>query len=429
MRTSQVLCGVQPSSLHKLTHGYRTIPRPSRQTKVITKAAGSTFGHSFRVTTFGESHGKGVGCVIDGVPPRLPITKEEIQEELDRRRPGQSRITTPRKESDTCEIYSGVSDGISLGTPICIMVPNTDQKSQDYSEMSVAYRPSHADATYDMKYGIRAVAGGGRSSARETIGRVAAGAIAKKLLRIVAGVEVLAYVSRVKDVGCTVDNSTFTLADIEANKVRCPDAEAAKAMYAAIDEVRVRGDSCGGEVTCVVRACPKGLGAPVFDKLEAELCKAFMSLPASKGVEIGSGFSGSEMLGSEHNDEFFMDDGVIRTRTNRSGGIQGGLSNGEDIVAKIAFKPTSTISRKQNTVSRNGEMVELIARGRHDPCVVPRAVPMVEAMAALVLADQLLQHYAQCELLPRNTGCSPDISIARQFRQFVAEYEAAVAPV
>ncbi|BDA45158.1 Chorismate synthase, chloroplastic [Coccomyxa sp. Obi] len=410
--------------IRSLPRGIRAT-RPVRQSKHVTRAAGSTFGHSFRVTTFGESHGKGVGCVIDGVPPRLPITKEEIQAELDRRRPGQSRITTPRKESDTCEIYSGVSEGITLGTPICIMVPNTDQKSQDYSEMSVAYRPSHADATYDMKYGIRAVAGGGRSSARETIGRVAAGALAKKLLRLIAGVEVIAYVSRVRDVGCDVDNSTFTLEQVEANDVRCPDPEAAKAMYKAIDEVRLRGDSCGGDVTCVIRSCPKGLGSPVFDKLEAELCKAFMSLPASKGVEIGSGFSGSAMLGSEHNDEFYMDGGQVRTRTNRSGGIQGGLSNGEDIVARIAFKPTSTISRKQHTVSRSGDEVELIARGRHDPCVVPRAVPMVEAMAALVIADQLLQHYAQCELLPREGPCSPDTSIARQFRQHLESSVAA----
>ncbi|KAK9842532.1 hypothetical protein WJX81_004756 [Elliptochloris bilobata] len=382
---------------------------------------GSSFGTLFRVTTFGESHGKGVGCVVDGIPPRLPISKEEIQAELDRRRPGQSRITTPRKESDTCEIYSGWADGETLGTPMCIMVPNTDQKSQDYSEMSLAYRPSHADAVYDMKYGIRAVAGGGRSSARETIGRVAAGAIAKKLLHIVAGVEILAYVNRVRDVDCEVDNETFTLEDVEANDVRCPDQEAAKAMYKAIDEVRLRGDSCGGEVTCVVRNCPKGVGAPVFDKLEAELAKALMSLPATKGIEIGSGFSGSKMLGSEHNDEFYMTpDGEVRTRTNRSGGIQGGLANGETIVAKLAFKPTSTISRKQKTVSRDGEDTDLVARGRHDPCVVPRAVPMVEAMVALVLADQLLQHYAQCELLPRKGACSPDTRAASQFQHIIA---------
>eukprot|EP00884_Botryococcus_braunii_P021390 jgi/Botrbrau1/7935/Bobra.9_2s0094.1 len=384
---------------------------------LVVHASGNTYGTCFRVTTFGESHGKGVGCVIDGVPPRLPLTKAEIQAELDRRKPGQSKITTPRKESDTCDIYSGVGDGVTLGTPICIMVPNEDQKSQDYSEMEVAYRPSHADATYDMKYGIRAVAGGGRSSARETIGRVAAGAVAKKLLKVVAGVEILGYVNRVRDVEAVVDNDSFTLAQVESNPVRCPDPEAAELMYKAIDEVRTRGDSCGGEVTVVVRNCPKGLGSPVFDKLEAELAKALMSLPASKGIEIGSGFSGSRMLGSEHNDEFYMDNGQVRTRTNRSGGIQGGLANGEVIVAKVAFKPTSTISRKQTTVSRDGKEVELRARGRHDPCVVPRAVPMVEAMVALVLADQLMQHYAQCELLPRDSAVTPDAKVAIQFRQ------------
>lgn len=383
-------------------------------------AAGSTFGHSFRVTTFGESHGGGVGCVIDGVPPRMSITQEEIQYELDRRRPGQSKITTPRKETDTCEILSGMApDGTTtLGTPICVLVRNKDQKSQDYSEMEQAYRPSHADATYDFKYGIRAVAGGGRSSARETIGRVAAGAVAKKLLHQVAGTEVLAYVNRVRDVEATgVDHDAMTLEQIESNPVRCPDPASANAMYKAIDAVRTRGESCGGEVTCVVRRCPKGLGTPVFDKLEAELAKAIMSLPATKGFEIGSGFSGSRMLGSEHNDEFYMDEqGEVRTRTNRSGGIQGGISNGEHIVIRVAFKPTATIAQRQATVSREGKDIELLARGRHDPCVVPRAVPMVEAMVALVLADQLLQHYAQCELLPRDGALGPDAKARSQFQ-------------
>ncbi|KAH7622174.1 hypothetical protein Ndes2526B_g02997 [Nannochloris sp. 'desiccata'] len=388
-----------------------------RRSTVIVRATGSTFGNSFRVTTFGESHGGGVGCVVDGVPPRLKITQEDIQYELDRRRPGQSKITTPRKETDTCEILSGMAPdgGTTLGTPICILVRNKDQKSQDYSEMEAAYRPSHADATYDQKYGIRAIAGGGRSSARETIGRVAAGAIAKKLLQEVAGTEVLAYVNRVRDVGCDVDHSTMTMAQIESNPVRCPDAAAAELMYQAIDEVRTRGESCGGEVTCVVRGCPKGLGSPVFDKLEAELAKAVMSLPATKGFEIGSGFSGSRMVGSEHNDPYYMDNGQIRTSSNRSGGVQGGLSNGEDIVLRVAFKPTATIARKQQTVNRNGENIELLARGRHDPCVVPRAVPMVEAMVALVLADQLLQHYAQCELLPRAGALGPDQKANHQF--------------
>jgi chorismate synthase len=378
------------------------------------RAAGSTYGTNFRVTTFGESHGKGVGCVIDGVPPRLKLTQEEIQVELDRRRPGQSIITTPRKEEDTCEILSGVFDGVTLGTPIAVVVRNKDQRSGDYSEMSVAYRPSHADATYDFKYGIRAVAGGGRSSARETIGRVAAGAVAKKLLKVVSGTEVLAYVSDVMDVGSNVDMASFTMEDVESNIVRCPDQEAAQKMIDVINDVRTRGESCGGVVTCVVRGCPKGLGTPVFDKLEAELAKAMLSLPATKGFEIGSGFSGARMTGSEHNDPFYMENGAVRTRSNRSGGIQGGISNGEDIVLRVAFKPTSTIGIKQQTVTRAGEETELRARGRHDPCVVPRAVPMVESMVAMVLADQLLQHYAQCELLPRDDEIA-DQTISKQF--------------
>ena len=352
-----------------------------------------------------------------GVPARLNISLEEIQYELDRRRPGQSRITTPRSETDTAEVLSGMApDGVTtLGTPICVLVRNKDQKSQDYSEMEKAYRPSHADATYDFKYGIRAVAGGGRSSARETIGRVAAGAIAKKLLKTVAGCEVFAYVNRVRDVESNVDHSTLTMEAIESNPVRCPDQEAADLMYKAIDEVRTRGESCGGEVTIVVKNCPKGLGAPVFDKLEAEMAKALMSLPATKGFEIGSGFGGSRMLGSEHNDEFYIEDGKVRTRTNRSGGVQGGISNGEDIVMKIAFKPTATIARKQKTVNRDNEEIDLLARGRHDPCVVPRAVPMAEAMIALVLADHMMMHFAQCELLGRGDAAGQDVQVRSQF--------------
>lgn len=393
----------------------RLCSRGRRQ--LVISASANTFGQNFRVTTFGESHGGAVGCVIDGVPPRLKISLEEIQFELDRRRPGQSRITTPRNETDTAEILSGMSpDGMTtLGTPIAIVVRNKDQKSGDYSEIEAAYRPSHADATYDLKYGIRAVAGGGRSSARETIGRVAAGAVAKKLLQQVAGTEVLAYVSGVRDVKASVHRDQITLEAIESNPVRCPDPKSADLMYKAIDEVRTRGESCGGEVTCVVKGCPKGLGEPVFDKLEAELAKAVMSLPATKGFEIGSGFLGSTMIGSEHNDEYYMDNGEIRTRSNRSGGVQGGLSNGEDIVLRIAFKPTATIAKKQKTVSRTGKDVELLARGRHDPCVVPRAVPMVESMVALVLADHLLRHYAQCELLPRSDAFGPDQKVTSQF--------------
>lgn len=344
-------------------------------------------------------------------------TQEEIQFELDRRRPGQSRISTPRNETDTAEILSGMDpDGkTTLGTPIAVVVKNKDQRSGDYSEVEAAYRPSHADATYDFKYGIRAIAGGGRSSARETIGRVAAGAVAKKLLKQVGGTEVLAYVSRVRGVEAKVHRDQVTMENIESNPVRCPDPASADAMYKAIDEVRTRGESCGGEVTCIVKGCPKGLGEPVFDKLEADLAKAVMSLPATKGFEIGSGFEGTKMTGSEHNDEYYMDNGEVKTRSNRSGGVQGGLSNGEDIVLKIAFKPTATIAQKQKTVSREGNDVELLARGRHDPCVVPRAVPMVEAMVALVLADHLMRHYAQCEMLSRDGSLGPDVKVRTQF--------------
>lgn len=379
----------------------RAVPVTRRGDATKTRA-GNTFGRIFRVTTFGESHGGGVGCVVDGVPPRLNITREELQFELDRRRPGQSRITTPRNEEDSCEILSGVGlDGVTLGTPLAVLVRNKDQRSQDYGEIAVAYRPSHADATYDMKYGVRAIAGGGRSSARETIGRVAAGAIAKKVLKEVAGTEILAYVSAVRDVKATaVNHETMTMEDIESNIVRCPDQGCADKMIDAIDEVRVKGDSCGGVVTCVIRSPPRGLGAPAFDKLEADLAKAMLSLPATKGFEIGSGFEGTLQKGSEHNDEFYMDNAKgLRTRTNRSGGIQGGISNGEMIEMTIAFKPTSTITQAQNTVNRDGVETELKARGRHDPCVVPRAVPMVEAMAALVLVDHLMLQHAQCNLI------------------------------
>ncbi|KAK7279663.1 hypothetical protein RJT34_24719 [Clitoria ternatea] len=380
--------------------------RPRLPNKLQIHANGSTYGNHFRVTTFGESHGGGVGCIIDGCPPRLPLSETDMQVDLDRRRPGQSRITTPRKETDTCKINSGVSEGLTTGTPIHVEVPNTDQRGHDYSEMSLAYRPSHADATYDMKYGVRSVQGGGRSSARETIGRVAAGAVAKKILKKFCGIEILAYVSQVHKVILPedlVDHDTLTLDQIESNIVRCPDPEYAEKMISAIDAVRVRGDSVGGVVTCIARNCPCGLGSPVFSKLEAELAKAVMSLPATKGFEFGSGFAGTFLTGSEHNDEFYIDEhGKMRTRTNRSGGIQGGISNGEIIYMKIAFKPTSTIGKKQNTVTRDKKETELIARGRHDPCVVPRAVPMVEAMVALVLVDQLMAQYAQCNLFPVN---------------------------
>lgn len=361
---------------------------------------GNSFGHLFRTTTFGESHGGGVGVIIDGCPPRVEISAEEIQQELDRRRPGQSKITTPRKEADTCEILSGVFEGKTLGTPIAILVRNKDTRPQDYQEMAQTYRPSHADATYEAKYGIRNWQGGGRSSARETIGRVAAGAIAKKILKIAASVEIVGYVKRIQNLEGVVDPQTVTLEQVESNIVRCPDPECAESMIELIEQMGRQGDSIGGVVECIVRNCPQGLGMPVFDKLEADLAKALMSLPASKGFEIGSGFAGTLMTGSEHNDEFYIDDnGDVRTLTNNSGGIQGGISNGEAIALRVAFKPTATIRKEQQTVTRQGEATVLAAKGRHDPCVLPRAVPMVEAMVALVLCDHLLRHQGQCGTL------------------------------
>jgi chorismate synthase len=379
---------------------------------------GNTFGHLFRITTFGESHGGGVGVVVDGCPPRLEVSEADIQVELDRRRPGQSRVTTPRNETDTCEILSGVFQGQTLGTPIMILVRNKDMRSQDYTEMAQVYRPSHADATYDAKYGIRNWQGGGRSSARETIGRVAAGAIAKKILQQVAGVEVIGYVLRIKDLEAPIDPDTVTMAQVESNMVRCPHPDYAEKMIALIDETRRAADSIGGVVECVVRNVPVGLGSPVFDKLEADLAKGVMSLPASKGFEIGSGFAGTLLTGKAHNDEFYTDDqGRLRTVTNRSGGVQGGISNGENIILRVAFKPTATIGQAQRTVNQAGEETILAAKGRHDPCVLPRAVPMVEAMVALVLCDHLLRHQAQCGALQEQAASTavPAHELTREF--------------
>lgn len=359
-------------------------------------ASGNSFGTLFTITTYGESHGGAVGVVVDGCPPLLPLTEADIQAELDRRRPGQSAITTPRQEADRCEILSGVFQGLTTGTPIHIWVRNQDARSQDYSEMATTFRPSHADATYQAKYGIRNWQGGGRASARETIGRVAAGAIAKKILRRIAGVEILAYVKRIHHLEASVDPSKVTLAAVEANPVRCPDPALAEQMAALILETGRQGNSLGGVIECVVRSVPRGLGSPVFDKLEADLAKGMMSLPASKGFEVGSGFAGTYLTGAEHNDPFVIRDGDWHTATNHSGGIQGGISNGEDIIFRVAFKPTATIRQPQATVNVNGEETILQARGRHDPCVLPRAVPMVEAMAALVLCDHLLRQQAQC---------------------------------
>lgn len=358
---------------------------------------GNTFGHLFRITTWGESHGGGVGVVIDGCPPNLEITSAEIQTELDRRRPGQSRITTQRKEEDRVEILSGVFEGRTLGTPISLIVRNRDARSRDYEEMRVKYRPSHADYTYQAKYGIRDWKGGGRASARETIGRVAAGAIARKILHQTLGVEVLAFVKRVRGLEAGIDPEVVTRNQIESNIVRCPDSMIADQMIEQIEQARKDGDSLGGVVEAVARNVPPGLGEPVFDKLEADLGKAILSLPACKGFEIGSGFAGTKLTGSSHNDPFYSDGERIRTRTNRSGGIQGGISNGENIVVRAAFKPTATILRTQETVDIHGKPATLSGRGRHDPCVLPRAVPMVESMIALVLADHHLLHRARCE--------------------------------
>ena len=357
----------------------------------------SSFGHLFRISTFGESHGGGVGVVVDGCPPRLPLSVEEIQRDLDRRRPGQSKITTPRDEPDRAEILSGVFEGQTLGSPIAILVRNTDARPEAYRDFKDTYRPSHADYTYEAKYGIRNWQGGGRASARETVGRVAAGAIARKLLATAAKVEVLAYVKQVYTIAGEIDSSRVTLADVEANIVRCPDPKAAEAMIARIDAARRAGDSLGGIVECVCRNVPPGLGEPVFDRLEADLARGMMSLPASKGFEIGSGFAGSTRLtGIEHNDPFTIEGGRVRTVSNRSGGVQGGISNGEDVVFRVAFKPTATIRQAQETIDRSGRHVTLEAKGRHDPCVLPRAVPMVEAMACLVLADHFLRQRGQC---------------------------------
>ncbi|MEI6351677.1 MAG: chorismate synthase [Verrucomicrobiota bacterium] len=357
----------------------------------------SQFGHLFRISTWGESHGGGVGVVIDGCPPSIELSEADVQRDLDRRKPGQSEIVTPRQEEDQCRILSGVFQGKTLGTPICIAVTNKDARPEAYSEMATAFRPSHADFTYQAKYGLRNWEGGGRASARETIGRVAAAAVAKKVLAAFAPkLEIVAYVKSIHEIEAKVDPATVTFEEVENNIVRCPDPEAVPAMIEFIKKIRSEGDSVGGIVECVIRGVPAGLGEPVFDKLEADLAKAMMSLPATKGFEVGSGFASAKMTGSQHNDPFRMQGGQVRTTTNYSGGIQGGISNGEPIFFRIAFKPTATIMRPQQTVTVSGEETELSARGRHDPCVLPRAIPMVEAMAALVLCDHALRQRGQC---------------------------------
>ena len=356
---------------------------------------GSSFGQLFRITTFGESHGGGVGVVIDGCPPRISLSEPDIQRELDRRRPGQSAVVSQRNETDRCEILSGVFEGQTLGTPIAIVVRNEDAQPEAYQEIATTFRPSHADFTYEAKYGIRNWQGGGRASARETIGRVAAGAVARQVLAVLhPGLEFATYVSRVHDIAAGVDGGTVTREQVEASPVRCPDEVATEKMIRAIEQARADGDSLGGIIECVIRGVPPGLGEPVFDKLEADLAKAMLSLPATKGFEIGSGFAASTMKGSEHNDPFEIRDGKVRTTSNHSGGVQGGISNGESIIFRVAFKPTATIARRQRTVTATKEETSLAVRGRHDPCVLPRAVPMVEAMAALVLCDHALRQRA-----------------------------------
>ncbi|MCW3804693.1 chorismate synthase [Plebeiibacterium marinum] len=350
--------------------------------------AGNSFGKFFKLTSFGESHGKAVGGVIEGVMPGLEIDMDFIQGELNRRRPGQSSITTPRDEKDKVEILSGVMDGIATGTPIGFVIWNADQRSKDYGNIKDVFRPSHADYTYQSKYGIRDHRGGGRSSARETIARVVAGAIAKLTLKKY-GVDIAAYTSQVGNIKLEKTYNELDLSKIEDNIVRCPDAEMAEKMIEYIDQVRQAKDSVGGVITCVVKNSPVGLGEPVFDKFHAEMGKAMLGINAVKGFEYGMGFKAGEMKGTEHNDEFYMEGEQVRTRTNKSGGVQGGITNGEDIYMNIAFKPIATILKEQNTVNKHGEEVQTTVKGRHDPCVLPRAVPIVEAMAAMVMVDMI----------------------------------------
>jgi chorismate synthase len=371
---------------------------------------GNSFGQLFRITTFGESHGGAVGVVIDGCPPNVDIAAGDIQRELDRRRPGQSKITTQRVEKDRCEILSGVFEGKTLGTPIAILVRNEDARPEAYRELKNTFRPSHADFTYEAKYGIRNWQGGGRASARETVGRVAAGAIARKVLETLFGdVDIIGYVVQVHDIVAEVDRAKVRRADVEANIVRSPNKSTAEKMIALIERVRAEGDSLGGVIECVVRGLPAGLGEPVFDKLEADLAKAMLSLPATKGFEIGSGFAATRMRGSAHNDPFEIRNHEVRTKSNYSGGIQGGISNGEEIYFRVAFKPTATIAKQQETVTAARQTTELAARGRHDPCVLPRAVPMVEAMCALVLADHALRQRA----IALSSKAKTDISVSQ----------------
>lgn len=357
---------------------------------------GNSFGKLLRITNFGESHGKAIGVVVDGCPPLLGLDERYIQKFLDRRAPGQSEVTTQRQEPDKVEIISGLFNGKTTGTPICMIIFNKDYKSADYQEISKAFRPSHADFTYEKKYGIRDLFGGGRSSARLTAGNVAAGAVAFKILNERFKLEIVAYVRQIKDVEANVDTNKVTQKDVDSNIVRCPDKNAAKEMIKLIEDAKNNGDSVGGVIECVIRNVPIGLGEPIFDKLEADLAKAMLSINATKGFEIGSGFEGTKLFGSEHNDVFMKKENKIITKTNNSGGVQGGISNGMPIIFRVAFKPTSTIRKEQETVDIKGKSIKMEAKGRHDPCVLPRAVPIVEAMASLVLCDHYLRQRAQC---------------------------------
>ncbi|MEI6312886.1 MAG: chorismate synthase [Bacteroidota bacterium] len=353
--------------------------------------SGNSFGQIFRITSYGESHGKGIGVVIDGCPAGLILDESLIQNALASRKPGQSSITSSRAESDSYTIQSGISNGITTGAPIAFFVPNIDAKSNDYDALQQAYRPSHADYTYDMKYGIRDIAGGGRSSARETIARVIGGAVAQMLLAHYK-IEIVAYVSQIGTITCTKNYETLDLKMVNTSLVRCPDHTISEQMIAAIEEAKKEGDSLGGVITCIAKQVPVGLGEPVYDRLEADLAKAMLSINATKGFEIGSGFAGTKMKGSEHNDIFYKEGEQIKTKTNYSGGVQGGISNGMDIYFNVAFKPTSTIFKEQETIDIAGNPLLMQMKGRHDPCVVPRAVPIVEAMTALVLADHILRN-------------------------------------
>jgi len=358
--------------------------------------AGNSFGQLFKITTFGESHGGAVGVVVDGCPPGVEISQIEVQAELDRRKPGQSKITTSRKEQDLIHILSGIFEGKTTGTPILMIAYNQEFESDDYLEFKDLYRPSHADFTYEKKYGFRDFRGSGRASARETLARVAAAVLAKKYLKQKLGIEFLSFVQSVGDIKTNINMEDVKLLDIESNIIRCPDAKVAAEMINFIEQVKEEGDSIGGVILGMIKNVPAGLGEPVFDKLHADLGKAMLSINAVKGFEIGSGFEGTKLKGSEHNDEFIvLENGKVKTRTNNSGGVIGGISSGENIYFRVAFKSVSTIKKAQNTVNKIGQKVILEASGRHDPCVLPRAVPIVDAMAALVIMDHYLRHKAQ----------------------------------